>query len=83
MDLEKLYKSKLDHSHGAGLDAVYAAGHADGQTKAREEFAAGLGASEPPAPPAGETSDEEKDTEAGKGEAGKGSKAAADADTAA
>lgn len=54
MDLDQIYKSKLDHSHGAGLEAVFAAGHA----KAREEFAAGLGAPEsPPAAPEGDPSD--------------------------
>jgi hypothetical protein len=81
MDLDKLYKSKLDHSHGAGLDAVFAAGHTAGQAKAREEFAAGLGASEPPAPPEGETSDEEKDTEAGEGQKGENTEAGAHAAT--
>lgn len=63
-DLEALYKSKLDHSHGEGLQAVFAAGHALGvaetKTKYERDFEARQAAKDAPE---GETSDEEKDGE--------------------
>lgn len=86
MDLDKIYKSKLDHSHSAGLEAVFAAGH----HKACEEFLDGTLNLEyipvPPVPTAaeGETSDEEKgDATTGQSsKKGKDAKSAKDQDAA-
>jgi len=55
-DLEALYKSKLDHSHGEGLTAVYQAGVDAGKAE--------MAAQSPP-PGSESDGDEEKDGESG------------------
>jgi hypothetical protein len=52
-DLDKIYKSKLDHSHGEGLQAVYQAGVDAGKAEVAAQ-----------SPPPGSTDDvDDKDAE--------------------